>query len=795
VANFLYTFTVETLLGLHLSTNACPADKRRATIAQMTIDLLTQYAPDILTLQPAATWSSKQQADLQAELSQLVDDHDRRDVRNAIAHVIECGRLAGIWNHRPWPLRSIVQLAPSAVSRADINAIRRADHRREQFLQVLPMILNSGDEMLLTGALIVAAVDCSAVLQANLLEQLLDRDLEFHAKSGLVWADLRLGSIHKPWRNVRRWHLDALSQLLANKMVELRQDKKTGHVDVKKALGKLAKCLDIPTGELTMTALIQSARAWWSLQVPSCLIDYAVRPAISMSLPATAWQRLLTGKPLCKSIAPLAVRELERSDRAVLKEMSIIGDAREDDRISQTKSDFFTQHAAIKALMKALRRPCQEKKLNSQRIGQRLKAWSEEYAHVEGWIPLFEKWVRSILLERKEGPFGRDISRRASGLLRYLVGFASRFLKYFWDYTIGTVNESIGDWARRMHYLRLDIAQLTSASVSKSALSQFLRFIEYYGAPRTEFGEDWRIVVSASEADANLFTPAEYIRLQAWIKLQYQGVENTYPALRAQTLLVLAFRCGLRWEELSNLRLQDCVLADDLRQRCGSIWIRRNDFSDGKNSEFYRTLSIEHFLSFEERKLLATFYAMAVGLGGGERPGKDMLFADPGCLSLPPTKTETHDLIQRGMRIVSGDPSLVFHHLRHSAACFMFLRVMTDETEDRFPFPWLTGWEHVSSKAVLGAECNYVTALSGRGPSNASRLYLVSEMMGHLDPDTSLRSYIHFLDIVMQRHTTAIQDLPTDLLATLEGVKMASIKRRAYRESKMKSFQQKESAH
>lgn len=771
---------IENLLGLRAPTNASPDEKRKAKVAQMAIAILKKSAPEIADFQAGATFSDGQQEETNTAINDLKADHDRRDVHNAIAYVIDHGREAGIWQHPSWVLRAVVQLAPSPVTRADIDLIRGAAHRRERLLEALPQILRSDDECLLAGALIVAAADLSGIIQSNFLEQLLEKSILFHVSSESIWKDFRLGSEKDPWRNVRRWFLDPVSELLASKLVEKRGGIGQPRLKEKRAMTAIANVLQVPTNELTIAALVKSARARWSTQLPAALLDYAIRPVLSMSLPHTAWTRITTGKPLSKIMAPLPVRKLARCSNDVLDETESIDLPRNKVEVDQKESDLIQQREALQALMSALRRPKQDTKLNKRSLEERLDAWSSKHEHVGGWVPLFGMWVRSSLFERANGPFGRGPGPRVAGILRYAVGFSLRFLERFWGVAIDA-DHSV--WVSHMELLRTDLATLDSASVSKTGLINFLRFAEKHGAPKIELGEDWRILVSPSEADSNVLTPAEFIRLKQWLKNFYHGVENSYPCLRAQVMLVLSFRLGTRWEELRNLRLKDCVISMG-PERHGSIWIRKNKYADGKSSEFRRTLSVEHFLSIEEREQLAAFYAMAMGLGNGMRPRNDLLFADPGALSLPPREKETHDLIQSGMRIVSNDSSLVFHHLRHSAASYAHLRVSTDEVQDGNPFPWMIGWEEISSTKILGAPKNYAATLSGRSQYCAAQLYLVSELLGHLDPETSLRSYAHFMDVLMRRHVTSALHLSTALRAQLDGIKPASMRRRINRHSK-----------
>jgi integrase len=752
---------------------------RRDRVGQLTLGMLSEHAPEIAALKPDAEWSAKAQDAIARDIAKL-PEIDRRDVHNAVAHVIACGAFAGLWQHRPWPLRAVTSLLPSRIRAKDVDAARDAEQRRERLMARLPGFLDSSDPNILTGALIVAAADYSAILQSEFSRQLLNPSIPRETGGGLVWIDLRLGGADSPWRNVRRWFLDEASQLLATRLSELHMGLPDFRVSEKEAMRSVARALDLPEPNLSLPAVLRSARAWWGIHLPAFLHDYSLRPALALSLPATAWKRLVMNAPLRASEAPLPVRSLPKHEPSALEECNAAPTTKTGDAPASTppSRDGFAHGLACADLMRALRPRRLEKKLSSRLLRERLHAWLQRHGHAGGWTQLLYAWVCETLFSHEGGAFRRGDGPRPPGLLRYLEGFAERFVAIFWRTPPNELD--LDAWNTGLEALRTQLADMKSASVARTGLFSFLMFAEGFGVPAVVMGDSWASIAGPADADSNLLTPSEYMRLRQWLADVPGHAPGSYPDLRLQVMTVLAFRLGTRWEELQTLRLRDVVLTVD-RER-GSVWIRANEFAHGKVREATRTLSIEHFLSPEERALLGRYVFMARSLGGTQRLGSDLLFADPGALGLPPEASATHDVIQTGMRQVSGDPSLVFHHLRHSCGTFALLRLFADEAAAcPAPYPWLPSWEVVSARAIVGSERSYASHLIGRGTDDPARLFAVAEMLGHLDPESSLLSYLHAMDILLHLATTKMFPMRIATAAAIDGIKPESVRRRRHR--------------
>lgn len=752
-------------LGIRDEHHARPAEQRRSVLGRAVLEILTRHAPQVAALTPDATWDKQSEASVRRAIGdQFRDDATRRDASNAVAHVIECGKFAGLWGHTPWSQLAIAPLAGSRARRADIPRIRDADRRRHALIEAMPRLLASTDPQVLCGAVLVSAALLSALVLPALLEQLVARPLPLRVRDDVAWIDMRLGTAERPWRAVRRFIPDPVTrQLMAHAIASL--DNHAPQSTVHDALDAI--CHYMKWNPLTLEQLAWSARAWWATRLPSWMVEYNISPPIAPSLPATAWQRLLTGRPLARCEAPAAPDH----DSTDINRGTGLG-------ISTTAPaslDGFAQVRAVRALMRTLRVARGEKKLSHRELARRLGAWDALHMSLGGWVALMGAWTRDATIHRPGGAFRRGPGARAPGVLRYLEGFALRLVENFRDFPPQLASEDVDETADRMECLRASLESLNSCSVARTGLVHFLRFVAHSDGPDVHMASEWNIVTSPWEANANILTFCEFDRLRAW--LARRVTPDSYPHGRLQMMAVISFRTGLRWEELQTLRLSDVTVADSPAQG-SEIWIRATAHAHRKNRQSHRKIPLELFLSATEQHEFHDFVLLATTLHGHSRPGTDYLFADPSAPDLPPAPDGTHDVIQRGMRAVSGDPTVVFHHLRHAAATLTLLRLWTDD--NHAALGWITGYrDHVGA---LDPDEPLACAATGRGVHDASRLYVLSELLGHVDPTTTMRCYVHLADVVVAREVARHLVLPGAIEAAIEGVKTASIRRRRYRD-------------
>lgn len=736
-------------------------------IRRTVIDVLIQHAPRIAWLEPGAPWDeATEDAVRSALLSALKSPQDRDAASNHVSHVLRIGNKRGCWSHEPWPRKALSAPAPSTLRRRDASLIAAADARQAALHRALPELLRHPDPDVVAGALLVSAADHSALLNKQLLSQLLGNVAQRLRYGQVAFVDLPLGKPGSPLRTVRRWFPDPASEALMQHLLDLGPEKMP---DADRALRRLTAVMDWPA--IDLKGLAASARARWATRLPSLLLTIAHQPLVAPSLPATALQRLATGLPLAPHQNPIPVRAA-----AAAAARQAVAELRGEIESPLTVSARLAKRA-VNQLAYQLGPQNRGVEPDSEMIQKRLDKWKAGYGTLGGWVSLLGLWLQEALFHNGREARAADELAGPAGLKRYLEGFGTRFIAAFHDLPPHAAMADPDAFAERIEQVVLSFAGLASKGPPRAGLKQFLEFIHRNGGPRVVFDSRWRVDVRESEADANVLTPIEYVRT-----LELHGAPGEgFTTDRLRVMTILAYRLGTRWRELASLRFMDMQLTREAPPR-GAVWIRPNPYSHGKTPEAERKLAVEQFLTPGERQELGDFLALARSILGKDRPATDCVFADTTDPATPPRKADTHDVIQSAMRLVSGDGSLVFHHLRHSMATALFCRIFLEERPA--DLDWMPGLDVVEGAALGFPQGETMRAMTGRDPRDPSRLYVISKALGHLDPTSSMRSYIHMGDWLLACRTRRYFELPTDVAAAIGGIKRASVRRQKHRERK-----------
>lgn len=111
--------------------------------------------------------------------------------------------------------------------------------------------------------------------------------------------------------------------------------------------------------------------------------------------------------------------------------------------------------------------------------------------------------------------------------------------------------------------------------------------------------------------------------------------------------------------------------------------------------------------------------------------------------------TNFYDRVSKAMKEATGDPDVGLHHLRHSKASLMLLRMLGNVVPlDRLAIelPWLP--------ASLPTEAEAETLLGSAGQAGQG-MKAISALLGHLHETTTLHHYVHTLGIAMHAHALA----------------------------------------
>lgn len=272
-----------------------------------------------------------------------------------------------------------------------------------------------------------------------------------------------------------------------------------------------------------------------------------------------------------------------------------------------------------------------------------------------------------------------------------------------------------------------------------------------------------------TRVDARIISEDQYqLVLQA---LGTCGLELRTPRLvtAARLLLILGFRLGLRRNEALKLRLCDFHLPEYSTKEATRIQARKPNtrrLSSDEQAELelpvdllirphaqrglktqnaVRRLALRELLEPDELKMLIDWYRERQS-EEQQSPTSEFLFCIPQLKTQWISESCLFPALHHCMRAVTGSEFLHYHHLRHSCATWLLLKLMgaNNELSPELIFrnlPLTTRWlrdDLKLRKALLPLE----------GPTRKI-VHIVSAILGHGSPKTTLLHYIHSLPQVM----------------------------------------------
>jgi integrase len=219
------------------------------------------------------------------------------------------------------------------------------------------------------------------------------------------------------------------------------------------------------------------------------------------------------------------------------------------------------------------------------------------------------------------------------------------------------------------------------------------------------------------DVDANIID--EHIVNVAIETLQASGHDNRLRKIWI-LILLLGYGCGLRRREALCLRMQDIHW-----DFSSELLIRRSV----KTNDSMRRVPLD-LLRRDLEELLNEWYQMRLKECGGKLDPQALLF----CQYENPydllAEQVVFNPIESALRVVTGDATLRFHHLRHSFATWMIFRHIGSRF-DSMPYPFF-------EYGFYGDQCRELHHLTGHGGSSMKVLYMVAQLCGHASPSTTL---------------------------------------------------------
>lgn len=355
---------------------------------------------------------------------------------------------------------------------------------------------------------------------------------------------------------------------------------------------------------------------------------------------------------------------------------------------------------------------------------------------------------------------------RVSTILRYLSELARPLL-----YLVGSRNwsEFTSEDFDELYLQVLDWGNNGDQAFRILRLFDFHRFVtKAYGVEHP----DWSMLFSVAgeeaplhEIDANILTVSEYdtalslinqdVLLSDWLKSKYS------------MLLILGFRFGLRFGEAMRMQWRDIQQGPNQEI---IFQVHNSVYGEVKSSASVRQVPLLGHFSEIEQHIFDKVMVQAEAWFKDDNQVALMFEGQP--RRLIDNKQAAHYL-NTLLKHVSCDPSLRYHHLRHTW--------VTRAIATAYPLPLTSFWSTVRTALIDRLGESNRALFWGENSDLSQKLQAISDATGHASTQTTLSSYFHMADVLGAAYLVQQEiEMPIKVLSNmLNMTEQALYKRRA----------------
>lgn len=527
-----------------------------------------------------------------------------------------------------------------------------------------------------------------------------------------------------------RWIADPLTRGLLiglHKTISNERQSLTGlkGSNVRSALLNLMNALDLPVkgAKKAHSELARLGAALATIELPPILRETATGSLSYQPLPLTTLARLATRKRLAEVLPEIENIESELASALIDCDATIRPDSGK----------------KVRHITKAIRRAITDIR-NLPAFGHNKKKG-------------FQK--RELIKRLKKTIPARGIPPLAAAIYSWTLSLCTHGTRQYSNITFSTIERYVYEVTKGLPLIAgdKDFFRLTAleyeeiyiqaldytTDANRNYNGRRLREFHRYLTTQHPLNEpEWAAIVGSDNdnyVDANLICFDEYQRC-----LQLLGscrAIDELDRISSQGLLVLGFRFGLRIDEALRIKPADIQFAGDDKDII--VLIRSSIYGNTKSLAGVRQIPLFGSLIPVELHALTTLINLANGrISEDKQVG---LFSD----RRDSRRLVSHAVIvQQAMRQVAGDPSMIYHHLRHSFANRLGL-LHTNETENKF------------SKKTLSRLWGDIPSTHGVLGSSDRRLESLSSAIGHARPATTYASYLHLFELELAEHYESAQ--------------------------------------
>lgn len=497
---------------------------------------------------------------------------------------------------------------------------------------------------------------------------------------------------------------------------------------------------------LSATALLNAISTRLSLDVAPIIVDCARGVIDNRPLKPSAFYRYLTGKsprlvPTTNPGEPESERVISWNPmvaKAISSPKSATGDPA---YWRDVRHDLRTERDRKQAAL-LIKKRLFERQGDLAPVSDVITAWILEL------LSGGNRWGSRL----KPSSVGTLISSILSGLIA-LIGRSD----------VVTLSES--EWEDVYSQILDEKGTIAARRNARKALVEFHQFLvanygvsEFHGFVSSSAGKKHQ-----PHVDANVLLEDEYDAIFDHFKRLRENAsgEASWIVHTCQLIaLILGYRCGLRRSEVHALRMSDIETGSR-----AEILLTGKRLVTLKSNAAYRRVPFSVLATSSELEVIREWVALRERTGA---TSDSAVFATDDSFRMQMNASDLFDPITLAMKVVTGDPSARFHHLRHSFATRKLYDWMRPDLANHKDLERIC----LERRRILGVR-------EGTKPSRkvAKALHV---MIGHASVDMTMTHYAHSVEWLLYDELHRMTpELSTSCLAQLSGLTERQVQRLA----------------